>query len=164
MSIGHKNNQKSIVQVAIDVPINKLFDYFWDSEDLGVSPQRGMLVSIPFGKKNLVGVVIHINEQSSYEINKLKKVSGVAPTDALSEDLISMAEFASAYYQRPIGEVLVASIPVAWRKSDKWETITKPKRQPRQTKIKKVADITPPIELNIQQKEISNILTTGCYW
>ena len=112
MSIGHKNNQKSIVQVAIDVPINKLFDYFWDSEDLGVSPQRGMLVSIPFGKKNLVGVVIHINEQSSYEINKLKKVSGVAPTDALSEDLISMAEFASAYYQRPIGEVLVASIPL----------------------------------------------------
>ena len=158
MSIDNKNNQKSIVQVAMDVPINKLFDYFWDSEDLGLSPQRGMIVSVPFGKKNLVGIVIHISEESSYELDKLKKVSGLAPTDAVSEDLISMGEFAATYYQRPLGEVLVSSLPVAWRKIDKWESIAKPKRQSRNTTIKEVSDTDPPIRLNTQQQKIVQIL------
>jgi primosomal protein N' (replication factor Y) len=158
MSIENKNNQKSIVQVAIDVPINKLFDYFWDSEELGKFPQKGMLVSVPFGKKTLVGIVIHISEQSSYELDKLKKVLSIAPTDAISEDLISMGEFAASYYQRPLGEVLVSSIPIAWRKSDKWETIAKPKRQLRGTKTKQVSEAPFLIELNEQQQEIIQTL------
>jgi len=92
MSIESKNSQKNIVQVAIDVPINRLFDYLWDAQSLGQQPERGMLVSVPFGKKDIVGVVINVSEESSYELDKIKKVIGIAPTNPLSEDLISMAE------------------------------------------------------------------------
>ena len=74
MSIESKNSQKNIVQVAIDVPINRLFDYLWDAQSLGQQPERGMLVSVPFGKKDIVGVVINVSEESSYELDKIKKV------------------------------------------------------------------------------------------
>lgn len=158
MSIESKNSQKNIVQVAIDVPINRLFDYLWDAQSLGQQPERGMLVSVPFGKKDIVGVVINVSEESSYELDKIKKVIGIAPTNPLSEDLISMAEFASTYYQRTIGEVLISSIPVAWRKNEKWATIAKPKRQPKEIAHKNISDVKKSIELNEQQQAIIKAL------
>lgn len=160
MSIDHKNNQKTIVQVAIDVPINKLFDYFWDASELGQFPERGRLVVVPFGKKDVVGIVINVGEQSAYELDKLKKVIGIAPNNSLSEDLISMGEFASTYYQRSIGEVLVSSIPVAWRKSDKWATLEKPKRQSKQKAHEDATELR-AIELNNEQKEIVETLSAA---
>ena len=160
MSIDHKNNQKTIVQVAIDVPINKLFDYFWDASELGQFPERGRLVVVPFGKKDVVGIVINVSEQSAYELDKLKKVIGIAPNNSLSEDLISMGEFASTYYQRSIGEVLVSSIPVAWRKSDKWATLEKPKRQSKQKAHEDPVELR-AIELNNEQKEIVETLSAA---
>ena len=166
MSIEHKNNQNSIVQVAIDVPINKLFDYLWDATELVEIPKRGMMISVPFGKKDVVGIVISVTNQSDYELDKLKKVSSIAPTDSLSEDLISMAEFAATYYQRSIGEVLVSSIPVGWRKSDKWETLAKPKRQAKEKLGKEKPqedelEESKYIELNSQQKEIIKTLSVA---
>jgi primosomal protein N' (replication factor Y) len=158
MSIESKNSQKNIVQVAIDVPINRLFDYLWDAQSLGQQPERGMLVSVPFGKKDIVGVVINVSEESSYELDKIKKVIGIAPTNPLSEDLISMAEFASTYYQRTIGEVLISSIPVAWRKNEKWATIAKPKRQPKEIAHKNISDVKKSIDLNEQQQAIIKAL------
>ena len=160
MSIDHKNNQKTIVQVAIDVPINKLFDYFWDASELGQFPERGRLVVVPFGKKDVVGIVINVGEQSAYKLDKLKKVIGIAPNNSLSEDLISMGEFASTYYQRSIGEVLVSSIPVAWRKSDKWATLEKPKRQSKQKAHEDATELR-AIELNNEQKEIVETLSAA---
>ena len=160
MSIDHKNNQKTIVQVAIDVPINKLFDYFWDASELGQFPERGRLVVVPFGKKDVVGIVINVSEQSAYELDKLKKVISIAPTNSLSEDLISMGEFASTYYQRSIGEVLVSSIPVAWRKSDKWATLEKPKRQSKQKAHEDAVELR-AIQLNNEQKEIVETLSAA---
>ena len=72
MSINDKSNGKRIVQVAIDTPINRQFDYFWNVSELGVEPRRGQLIAVPFGKKEIAGVVINEIEHSSYEISKLK--------------------------------------------------------------------------------------------
>ena len=129
MSFAEKNKKQSIVQVAIDTPVNKLFDYIWDHESLGSSPQRGQIISIEFGKKELVGVVIKEIENSEFDIQKLKHVTGIAPCTSISEDVIGMAEFSSVYYQKSIGEVLLPAIPKYWRQKEKWELLSKAKRK-----------------------------------
>ena len=40
-----------IVQIAIDVPLFKSFDYVWDYEELKTNPARGNIVKVEFGKK-----------------------------------------------------------------------------------------------------------------
>ena len=136
-----------IVQVAVDTPVNKLFDYIWSQDHLDCEPSRGQIVSVEFGKKEIVGVIIQQVEKSDFDINKIKQVTGIAPLPVLSEDLMSMAEFASAYYQKSIGEVLVPAIPKYWRQKEKWELLSKEKRANKKIKINKA-------EIGEYQKEI----------
>lgn len=129
MSFAEKNKKQSIVQVAIDNPVNKLFDYIWNQANLEAEPKRGQIVSVEFGRKELVGVVINEIESSDFNIQKLKHVTGIAPCSSISEDVIGMAEFASVYYQKSIGEVLVPAIPKYWRQKEKWPLLSKAKRK-----------------------------------
>ena len=52
-----------IVEVAINVPIRKCFDYCWP-EDLNHSPKPGLQVLVPFGRQKKGGVVVVVNKKS----------------------------------------------------------------------------------------------------
>ena len=45
--------QKNILQIALDVPLDRLFDYL----DGGFDVQIGQRVVVPFGSRKVVGVV-----------------------------------------------------------------------------------------------------------
>jgi primosomal protein N' (replication factor Y) len=152
-----------IVQVAVDTPVNKLFDYIWSHDHLGCEPSRGQIVSVEFGKKEIVGVIIQQVEKSDFDINKIKQVTGIAPLPVLSEDLMSMAEFASAYYQKSIGEVLVPAIPKYWRQKEKWELLSKEKRANKKIKINKaeIGEYQKEIKLNDEQNLAVTELTNA---
>ena len=49
-----------IVEVAINVPIRKCFDYCWP-EDLEVVPEPGLQVLVPFGRQKKGGVIVGVN-------------------------------------------------------------------------------------------------------
>ena len=152
-----------IVQVAVDTPVNKLFDYIWSQDHLGCEPSRGQIVSVEFGKKEIVGVIIQQVKKSDFDINKIKQVTGIAPLPVLSEDLVSMAEFASVYYQKSIGEVLVPAIPKYWRQKEKWELLSKEKRVNRKIKINKteISEYQKEIKLNDEQNLAVTELTNA---
>ena len=145
--------KESIVQVAVDTPVNRLFDYIWNHEHLGCEPRRGQIISVEFGKKEIIGVVVNEIEKSNFDLNKIKRVTDLAPLPLLSEDLMSMAEFASTYYLKSIGEILIPSIPKHWRQKEKWELLSKEKRINKKTKIKaiKESEYQKEIELNEEQ-------------
>lgn len=128
MNLPENNLNECIVQVAVDTPVNKLFDYLWSPEFLGRLPQRGQIVSVEFGKKEIVGVVINQIKESDFDIHKLKKVTAIAPAPPLSDDVIAMAEFASSYYLKSVGEVIVPSVPKYWRQKDKWNLLSQEKK------------------------------------
>ena len=50
-----------IVEVAINVPIRKCFDYWWP-EDLDQHPKPGLQVLVPFGRQKKGGVVVAVNK------------------------------------------------------------------------------------------------------
>ena len=65
----------TVVQVVVDKPLSQGFDYLWDLEKLGLPPEIGHIVEVPFGRSSLVGMVIKVSTHSDFEIDKLKTVT-----------------------------------------------------------------------------------------
>lgn len=120
------------VQIVLDVPLYKVFDYAWDEEKLGKAAQEGMLVQVEFGKRVQVGVVVELPSSKNVEEEtkdkkswEAKPVLAIAPIPPIDQGLMRLAKFSSKYYLKPLGEVLLSAIPVAWKKPEKWELLTK---------------------------------------
>lgn len=52
-----------IAHVALPVPIHQLFDY-----QLVVPAEIGMRVRVPFGKRQAIGIIVKIDQQSDLNI------------------------------------------------------------------------------------------------
>ncbi len=98
-----------IARVALDVPLPRLFDYACpESVDVAV----GARVIVPFGTRRLVGVVVEHAEGTNIDPAKIRTVECVLEdAPALPADWIELMRFLSGYYQRPLGETIIASLP-----------------------------------------------------
>jgi primosomal protein N' (replication factor Y) len=111
-----------IVRVALDVPLATLFDYTVAD---GVQVAIGQRVVVPFGKRQLVGVVLGCAAESEVSADALKPVKQVLHDSApLSAELLTLLNFCSDYYRYPIGQTVLSALPARLR-SDK-PIITKP--------------------------------------
>ncbi len=114
-----------VVQVVLDKPLAQGFDYLWDIKKLGIEPALGQIVELPFGRSKAIGIVIKVSTHSDFEIEKLKSVERVAPLPPLDPPLLSLMNFASQYYLHSLGETILPTIPVMWKKADDWEKTPK---------------------------------------
>jgi len=153
MSFEDKSPEKIIVQVAIDSPLNQLFDYAWH-EDFATAPQKGQIVQVSFGRQECIGVVMQVLDKTDYDLEKIKKVQAIAPLQPISSDVMAMAEFAAIYYQRPIGEVLIPSIPKMWRQKNKWELLGKEKRLSKTSAATKNTKAQPGNEISLNEEQL----------
>lgn len=103
---------KLIVKIALDVPLDRLFDYLSD----GLTVQIGQRVLVPFGRRNQIGIVIGMSDTSDYPIEKLKPVTQVfadeLPIDA---ETLNLIKFSADYYQYPFGQALLSALPARLR-------------------------------------------------
>ncbi|MFA5488676.1 MAG: primosomal protein N', partial [Candidimonas sp.] len=100
------------VRVALDVPLPGAFDYRCRQN---VEP--GMRVIVPFGRRKLVGLVVALPQKPAVAAEHIKDVEQVLDDVApLPQDWVRMATFAAAYYQRPLGEVMLPALPPPLRK------------------------------------------------
>ena len=99
----------TILRVAIDVPLEGPFD-FLPLE--GRETPVGSLVAVPFGRTRKIGVVVGHAATSEVPAERLKPVleviEDVPPIGQADLDLFA---FCAGYYQRPLGEVISASLP-----------------------------------------------------
>ena len=87
------NNIQKILQVAIDVPINQLFDYLPNEEPFSV----GQYVTIPFGRRKMIGVIYGISLSSDIHPSKLKSVIKVDPEIIFDTQMLKLLTFVSEY-------------------------------------------------------------------
>jgi len=95
--------------VALDVPLAKLFDYAApENFELAV----GDRVAVPFGARQEIGVVIETNAASELPAVRIKHIAA-RRDDAprLPAEWLDLMRFLSGYYQRPLGETVIASLP-----------------------------------------------------
>lgn len=112
MTIAAPRNRYA--RVALDVPLRRLFDYRV-AEDVP-APSPGTRVRVPFGRQQLVGVVMEIAAESALDEARLKPISSLLDdTPVLSGELLELVRWASDYYHHPIGEVIASALPKALR-------------------------------------------------
>jgi primosomal protein N' (replication factor Y) len=103
--------KKQIVKVAIDVPINDLFDYICEEKI-----QVGQYVVVPFGARRVVGVAAEIQSSSDLPEAKLKKIIRVDQEVLFDAHLFKLFRFVSQYYQYPIGQTIHTALPSRLKK------------------------------------------------
>lgn len=109
-----------IVQVAVSVPLRRLFDYRWEGGHL----PPGVRVKVPFGGRTAIGIVVSNNPPRGER--RLKSISEVLDADNLfGENLLNMLLWAARYYHHPPGEALQTALPVVLRKG---KALTDPTR------------------------------------
>jgi primosomal protein N' (replication factor Y) (superfamily II helicase) len=100
----------SILQVALDTPLYRLFDYRLPDAFGPVPP--GSLVEVPFGRTCQVGVALGAPADSAIQDNKLRDVIRVLDDrPALSPEILRLAQFCADYYHHPLGAILLATLP-----------------------------------------------------
>lgn len=98
--------------VALDVPLPGLFDY---SHTAPVAPGTRVLVS--FGRRQMIGMVCALRDAPQVEPARVKPIEAVLDDlPPMSADWMRLAEFAANYYHRPLGEVLLPTLPASLRK------------------------------------------------
>jgi primosomal protein N' (replication factor Y) (superfamily II helicase) len=95
--------------VALDVPLAKLFDYLLPD---GAHIARGDRVAVRFGNRAQIGVVVQSDTTTQIALERLKPISAVRDdAPRLPDDWLELMGFLSSYYQRPLGETIMAALP-----------------------------------------------------
>ena len=103
-----------IVRVALDVPLATLFDYTVS----GTQPVSGQRVLVPFGRKQLVGVVMESVAVSSLDEARIKPVTQcLDDVPPLPAELLTLLRFCSDYYHYALGMTVLAALPTRLRAS-----------------------------------------------
>jgi len=104
----------NILKVALDVPLDSIFDYL----DGGFSVAVGQRVVVQFGRRMQVGVVMQRVDHSDVPSEKLKPVlqafNHEPPLDAES---FALLKFCADYYQYPLGQALLSALPTRLRQT-----------------------------------------------
>ncbi len=99
---------KSILKIALDVPLDRLFDYLSG----GLSAQIGQRVLVPFGRRSQIGIVMGFAETSEFPIEKLKPVTQVFADELpINTETLNLIKFSADYYQYPFGQALLSALP-----------------------------------------------------
>jgi primosomal protein N' (replication factor Y) (superfamily II helicase) len=106
-----------ILQVALDTPLRRVFDYR-PPTGMGShgTPALGVRVRVPFGRQQLVGILVGVASESVVAAPKLKAALEILDEQSVVDPVtFDLLRWAAEYYHHPIGEVFAAALPVSLR-------------------------------------------------
>jgi primosomal protein N' (replication factor Y) (superfamily II helicase) len=106
-----------ILNIALDTPLRRVFDYLPPGG--GVLPARlelGIRVRVPFGRRQVIGVLVGTARSSSVPTAKLKPAVEILDAAAVFDPVtFELLCWAADYYHHPVGEVMAAALPAGIR-------------------------------------------------
>src|SRR5690348_4112906 len=104
------------VRVVVDRAIHRELDY-WVPESLAERVGVGSRVRVPFRDKSALATVVAVPESSEAKgIRPIEAIIGEAPV--LSEQLLELSRWISAYYCCPIETVMRSMLPQVIRRAE----------------------------------------------
>jgi primosomal protein N' (replication factor Y) len=146
-----------ILRIVLDTPLNAVFDYRWHCE-VEARPQAGQLALVPFGPREVMGLIVAVADATDVPLAKLKDALAVRSQLApLSPQWLALAGFAADYYQRPLGEVALPGLPKNLRVST---TVALDRAIKKLAKNAALHDATPanPPPLNPSQQQAADFI------
>lgn len=108
-------SHSTLIEVAVATPLRKPFSYLCP-QNIEL-PKVGVRVCVPFGSRELIGIVTNHIDDSDVNINKLKSIISVIDDEPLQGSLIHRwLQWASSYYHYSLGEIYQQSLPTLLRK------------------------------------------------
>ncbi len=136
--------------VAVELPINKLFQYSIPVEfESQVIPGRRVIV--PFKQHRVAGCVVDLTDKSSFPgIKPVESLPGAFP--CMNQEMLKLTRWISEYYFCPWGEVLKAALPACVRRIRKraMPVISRGEGG--------IAERSMPFRLNTEQEEALGLL------
>ncbi len=103
-----------IIHVALDVPVDTLFDYL--AAD-ATPADIGRRVVVPLGKRTAIGVIVETGRVSAVAPERLKSAVRILRDDPpLSPPDLQLLRFAADYYRHPLGAVIMDALPAGMRR------------------------------------------------
>ena len=107
----------AILRVALDVPLERLFDYLPPAGDSVDAADLGRRVRVPFGRREQVGILIALADESEVGAEALRPALAIDRTrPPLPADILELVRFAADYYRHPFGAALLAILPPALKR------------------------------------------------
>jgi len=98
-----------IVEVALNLPLQKTFDYSWP-EELDLDPVPGLRVLVPFSRRKMGGVITSVKNHSDFSpLRKVEKL--IEDTPSMTEEILELSRWVASYYFCSWGEVLNGTLP-----------------------------------------------------
>ncbi len=126
-----------VLRVALDLPLHRLFDYLAETAS---TADIGCRVRVPFGRGERMGVIVEITAGSELPLEQLKLAGEILrDLPPLRPDFFILCQFASTYYQAPLGEVILQALPAGLKR------LNPPDRRQARNKKKPAATAAPEL-------------------
>ncbi len=100
-------------------PLRRLFDYLLPAAMTGGTGICGCRVRVPFGAREVVGVVLETADHTDVPAERLKPVRARLDDEAiLTPDLLALCRWAAHYYHHAPGDVLATALPTLLRQGE----------------------------------------------
>ena len=152
-----------ITQIAIPCPLRQIFDYLPGNEITNL--EKGMRVLVPFGSRQVVGIVINtLKANDEIQTSKLKKIiKALDSSPIVTTELFNLIKWVSDYYHHPIGDCFQAALPKKIRHGDNanltteafWQLTSRSKENKLGAKQQQIIDLLQNASSGLTQKEIT---------
>ena len=100
-----------ILNIAVDTPVSQIFDYYLP-KDSDQKPKIGQRVLVPFGRREVVGFVHGISDETSLPKNKVKFCKLIIDEDPLiNKEALDLISWCKNYYHYPLGKTYATAVP-----------------------------------------------------
>jgi len=108
-----------VLRMALPSPLRRCFDYLPPSGVERAALVPGIRLRVPFGRRQLVGVLIEVGDHSELPRAKLRPALELLDSEPLLPPyLLELAAWAARYYQYPLGEALAVFLPTLLRQGE----------------------------------------------
>nr|WP_302059393.1 primosomal protein N' [Pseudomonas sp. N2-11] len=108
-----------ILRLALPSPLRRLFDY---KAPVGMANQTwvpGMRLRVPFGRREMIGVLVEVCAESEVPADKLKPASALLdPVSPIPASLFKLCLWTAQYYQHSLGDTLSWALPTLLRQGE----------------------------------------------
>nr|WP_178105068.1 primosomal protein N' [Pseudomonas sp. WS 5013] len=107
------------MRLALPSPLRRLFDYLAPQGVPHAALQPGVRLRVPFGRREVVGVLVEVAQHSEVPADKLKPALQLLDrTPPLPAPLFKLCLWTAQYYQHSLGDTLSWALPVLLRQGE----------------------------------------------
>jgi len=111
-----ENGITVILQIALDTPLRRLFDYSAPPDVSAATLRPGVRVRVPFGHRELIGILVGTVLESTVAPEKLKAAIEILDATPVFDPVtFELLCWAGDYYHHALGEVIAAALPASLR-------------------------------------------------